>query len=221
MSEMGGGGIYLIGGDRKTLTPGGHYAENNHIHHYGRWDRVYRPAIHISGVGLRTSTQSYSRCAARGDSLRRAGVSFRIQRDPQRLPRVARLRRYLRRAELVLCRATCFGTTTCTISWGKDGGACRGIYLDDEFSGALIQGNIFHQVYQAVFLGGGRDNLVENNIFVDCPKAFHVDRPRYRLGRLCGESANSKGARNRSPLRRPLSGTALQHTLPQTGDDAR
>ncbi len=33
---MGDGGIILRGGDRRTLTPAGHYAENNHIHHYSR-----------------------------------------------------------------------------------------------------------------------------------------------------------------------------------------
>jgi hypothetical protein len=38
--ETGDGGISLVGGDRKTLTPAGHYAENNHIHHYGRWNRM-------------------------------------------------------------------------------------------------------------------------------------------------------------------------------------
>ncbi|MBN2310610.1 MAG: hypothetical protein JXR94_16680, partial [Candidatus Hydrogenedentes bacterium] len=55
MYGMGGGGVYLIGGDRKTLTPAGHVAENNHIHHYARWNRMYRPAIVFSGVGQRAS----------------------------------------------------------------------------------------------------------------------------------------------------------------------
>jgi hypothetical protein len=48
---MGGGGISLHGGDRNTLTPAGHVAENNHIHHYALWDRVYRTAVSLSGVG--------------------------------------------------------------------------------------------------------------------------------------------------------------------------
>ncbi len=37
------------------LTPAGHYAENNHIHHYARWNRMYSPAISISGVGNRAA----------------------------------------------------------------------------------------------------------------------------------------------------------------------
>jgi hypothetical protein len=52
-----GGDIRLIlgGGDRKTLTPGGNVADNNHIHHYGRWNRMYRNGIAIDGVGNRAA----------------------------------------------------------------------------------------------------------------------------------------------------------------------
>jgi len=64
---------------------------------------------------------------------------------------------------------------------GKDGGACNGIYLDDANSGATIRGNVFYQVLRPVFIGGGRDTLVENNIFIDCPQAFHMDA-RYAPG---------------------------------------
>jgi hypothetical protein len=52
---------------------------------------------------------------------------------------------------------------------------CVGIYLDDMFSGTTISGNVFYHVYRAAFIGGGRDNVVENNIFVDCPRAMHMD----------------------------------------------
>ena len=55
MYGMGGGGIYLVGGDRQKLLPAGHFAENNHIHDFGRWDRMYRPGLFLSGVGLRAS----------------------------------------------------------------------------------------------------------------------------------------------------------------------
>ena len=40
---------------------------------------------------------------------------------------------------------------------------------------------MFYQVLRPVFIGGGRDTLVENNIFVDCPQAFHLDA-RYSPG---------------------------------------
>ena len=49
------------------------------------------------------------------------------------------------------------------------------VYLDDCSSGARVYGNIFVKTPRAVFMGGGRDHLVENNIFVDCTPAVHFD----------------------------------------------
>ena len=55
------------------------------------------------------------------------------------------------------------------------GHGCNGVYLDDLFSGNTLYGNVFHRVRRAAFIGGGRDNVVENNVFVDCNPALHVD----------------------------------------------
>ena len=52
---------------------------------------------------------------------------------------------------------------------------CVGVYLDDMLSGTRIEGNVFYRTYRAAFIGGGRDNAIVNNIFVECPKAIHVD----------------------------------------------
>jgi hypothetical protein len=72
---------------------------------------------------------------------------------------------------------------------GKDGGPCNGIYLDDLFSSAAVQSNVFFQVLRPVFIGGGRDNVIENNVFVDCPKALHVDA---RALGWCGPHADGR-----------------------------
>jgi hypothetical protein len=50
-----------------------------------------------------------------------------------------------------------------------------GVYLDDMFCGTSIYGNVFCRVTRAAFIGGGRDCRVENNIFVDCQPALHID----------------------------------------------
>ena len=47
--------IALSGGDRITLAPAGLAAENNHIHHYSRWNRICRPAVSLDGVGNRVA----------------------------------------------------------------------------------------------------------------------------------------------------------------------
>jgi hypothetical protein len=58
---------------------------------------------------------------------------------------------------------------------GFEGKGCVGVYLDDMFCGTLIYGNLFYRVTRAAFLGGGRDCTVENNVFVDCEPALHID----------------------------------------------
>ena len=59
--------------------------------------------------------------------------------------------------------------------YGHEGKGCVGVYLDDQFSSASIFGNLFYKVPRAAFIGGGRDNSIENNIFVECSPAVHVD----------------------------------------------
>ena len=58
---------------------------------------------------------------------------------------------------------------------GFEGRGCVGVYLDDMFCGTTIYGNLFYKVTRAAFIGGGRDCIVENNIFVDCKPALHID----------------------------------------------
>ena len=51
--NMGRGGTILRGGDRKTLAPCGHEADNNHIHHVSRRQRTHAYHVHLDGVGVR------------------------------------------------------------------------------------------------------------------------------------------------------------------------
>ena len=51
---------------------------------------------------------------------------------------------------------------------GFKGKGCVGVYLDDMYCGTKIYGNLFYRVTRAAFIGGGRDNIVENNLFVEC-----------------------------------------------------
>jgi hypothetical protein len=47
--------------------------------------------------------------------------------------------------------------------------------MDDCVSGTEVFGNIFYKVHWAMFIGGGRDHRVENNLFVDCDPAVRMD----------------------------------------------
>jgi len=57
----------------------------------------------------------------------------------------------------------------------RENRGCVGVYLDDMFCGTKVTGNVFYKVTRAAFIGGGRDVLVANNVFVDCNPALHVD----------------------------------------------
>jgi len=54
-------------------------------------------------------------------------------------------------------------------------GGTIGVYLDDQASGITVRGNLFERVNMAVLIGGGRDNLIEDNTFIDTPIAIHLD----------------------------------------------
>lgn len=168
------GGISLTGGDRRTLTPGGLVAENNHIHHYSLWKPVYRAAIRLDGVGNRAAHNLIHDAPhmAIGFSGNDHVIEFNEIYN-------------------VVTRSNDAGAMYCGFNWsmrgnvirhnylhditGYEGKGCVGIYLDDQFSSALIFGNIFYRVTRAAFIGGGHDTVIENNIFVECTPAIHVD----------------------------------------------
>jgi len=176
----GDGGINLGGGDRKTLTPAGNFAVNNHIHHFSRWCRTYRPGVNVWGVGNRVANNLihdaphnaihlsgndhivefndvHTVCTDTGD----AGA-FYMGRD------------WTARGNVI--RNNHFHDLMRSLQDQKDTFTdVMGVYLDDLASGTTITGNVFTRVSRAVQIGGGRDNVLENNIFVDCTLAIHLD----------------------------------------------
>ncbi|OGV63753.1 MAG: hypothetical protein A2283_09385 [Lentisphaerae bacterium RIFOXYA12_FULL_48_11] len=188
MYGMGGGGIYLIGGDRKALIPAGHFAENNHIHRFGRWDRMYRPGIFMSGVGLRASHNLINDAPhaailfGGNDHLMEFNEIHNVCYESHDCGAIYAGRSWTLRGHVMR-------NNYLHHLFGKDGGPCNGIYLDDLFSSAVVEGNVFYQVLRPVFIGGGRDNVIQNNVFVDCPKAMHVDS---RALGWCGPHADGR-----------------------------
>jgi len=58
---------------------------------------------------------------------------------------------------------------------GGYGMGSMAVYLDDCVSGQSVIGNLFVRTTMAVMIGGGRDILVENNVFVDCKPSIWLD----------------------------------------------
>lgn len=171
----GKGGIHLRGGDRDTLTAGDHVAEDNHIHHFSRIDRTYTPAIQLSGVGL----------TARGNHIHDAPHSGMQVGGNDHLVEENEIHDVCQETGDVGAFYVCARDWTARgtiirrnffhhISGPGQGGG-RTVYLDDFTSGFTVVENVFYRADQAVHIGGGRDNLVEHNIFVNCEDAIHVD----------------------------------------------
>jgi len=172
--DTGDGGIALSGGDRKSLTPARLYAENNHIHHYGRWNRMYKAAIHLGGVGNRAAHNLIHNAPHMAIGF--GGNDHVIE---------------LNEIHSVCYESNDAGAMYAGRNWtmrgtivrhnylhhinGFRGRGCVGVYLDDMYCGTEISGNLFYKVTRAAFIGGGRDCTVENNIFVHCPRAMHMD----------------------------------------------
>ena len=180
----GDGGIALDGGDRKTLTPAGHVAENNHIHHYSRWNRMYQPAIHLGGVGNRAAHNlihdaPHEAIAFGGnDQIIEFNEIHHVCTESNDAGAIYNGRDWTGRGTVI--RHNYLHDIT-----GFEGRGCVGVYLDDMLSGITIAENLFRNVTSAAFIGGGRDCVIEHNIFVDCKPAIHVD------ARALGWAANS------------------------------
>jgi hypothetical protein len=50
-----------------------------------------------------------------------------------------------------------------------------GVYLDDMECGVQVYGNVLYRIPRAILAGGGRDNVIENNLIIDCPIALSID----------------------------------------------
>jgi len=174
MYNMGDGGVVLQGGDRTTLTPGNNVVDNCHIHHYSRWNRILKPGIHISGVGQKVTHNLIDN--APHMAVYFGGNDHVIEYNEM---------------HSVVYESNDAGIIYAGRNWsmcgtvirdnylhhvdGFRGRGCVGVYLDDQFGGTKIERNVFYKVTRAAMIGGGRNCSIDNNVFVDCVPATHVD----------------------------------------------
>jgi len=180
--STGRGGIVLSGGDRKTLTSGEHLVENCHIHHLSRIDHTYTPGILLSGVGNQVRNNLIHNVLS--SAMRVGGNDHLIERNEVHS---VVLESDDQGAVDMWGDATYRGIVFRHNYWhhlgnwqgkGEHASSERaGIRLDDAISGVLIEGNVFHRAcatptwFGAVQIHGGKDNIIDGNLFVDCGAA--------------------------------------------------
>ncbi len=171
--DTGDGGVDMNGGDRQTLAPGGHFVENCHFQRQGRWSKCYVPAVHMVGVGLRAShnlIHDHPHCAilySGNEHLIEFNEIHHIALETGDVGAIYSGRDWTFRGNRI--RHNFIHHT------GGVGMGSMGVYMDDCVSGTEVFGNIFYKVHWAMFIGGGRDHQVVNNLFVDCDPAVRMD----------------------------------------------
>ncbi|MBI5705423.1 MAG: right-handed parallel beta-helix repeat-containing protein [Armatimonadetes bacterium] len=169
--DVGECGIELSGGDRKTLQPGNNVVENNHIFRCQRTCYTYYPGIRLDGVGNTIShnlIEDLPHSAILGggnDHLIEGNEIARVCMETHDAGAYYMGRDWTHRGNRVI------GNYFHDLGRGD----VNAVYLDDWLSGTLVQGNVFYRAGRGVMIGGGRDNTVRENLFIDCSPAIHVD----------------------------------------------
>jgi|GEM_PF-4592248 parallel beta-helix repeat protein len=176
VSETGSGGINMSGGERKTLQPGRLAIRRCRITKVGRLHKTYTPAVSLSGVGNIVE-----------DSILRDGPHAAIVFHGNDLQIRGNL------IEDFVKESDDAGAIYTGGDWSERGTViehnllrnigrkgllygAHGIYLDDQASGIIVKNNLISNVEgRSVFIGGGRDNTVSENIFARCQSGVYLD----------------------------------------------
>lgn len=160
------GGVYMTGGDFETLAPAGHIVQNCEFYEFARVKRTYSPAVEARGVG-QIIRRNYIHDGPH-NAILFGGNDHLIE---------------FNEIENVLYETGDAGAIYCGKDWTSRGNVIRynylhdipnpssatyGVYLDDAFSSAEVYGNIFEDFEgTACIMGGGRDNLFHDNIYIN------------------------------------------------------
>ncbi|HPI73057.1 MAG TPA: right-handed parallel beta-helix repeat-containing protein [bacterium] len=174
LADFGCGGIKLQGGDRRTLTPAGHFVEHTVVEHFSLFKRTYEPAVHMDGCGMRLRNNRFRFSSS--SAMRLEGNDFIIEYN--------QISRVVDESDDqggldIFYNPSYRGNVIRYNHWSEISGGTHhgaaGVRLDDMISGVVIYGNVFERCgardFGGVQIHGGKDNLVENNLFYHCTAA--------------------------------------------------
>jgi len=176
IANVGSHAIRLSGGDRKTLAPAGNFADNNYIHHPGVF---YKQGVGVclSGVGNRASHNLIHDCPRFGilfsgnDQIIEYNHVRHVNLETADTGAIYSGGRDWLTPRGSVIRYNFFHDS---LGFGMENGKWTsphyswGIYLDDNSAEVHVLGNIVARAYRGpIHFHCARDNLVENNIFID------------------------------------------------------
>lgn len=172
--NLGAGGVILGGGNLLTLETGNNLVENCLFHDLNRIEKSYRPAVYLTGVGNAVrhceiyNTPSMAIYLMFGNNnlieynyLHDVCLEVEDQgaiyygRNPAEQGNIVRYNYFENIPDHF---------NTCAV------------YHDDGACGMTVFGNVFYQAGKwNVLLGGGSDNIYQNNIFIGNKIGIHID----------------------------------------------
>ncbi len=179
MECLGAGGIKISGGNRKTLTSCNNFIENCHVKFFSRLKRTYSPAVSMTGCGIRAAHNLFEESSSSAisigtnDCLIEYNIVRNVVKESDDQGGID-----------IWYNPTFLGNVVRYNYWGDiiGGTVCgaAGIRLDDIISGFHIYGNIFERCgavhFGAIQIHGGKDNIIEDNLFFNCFMAVSFSR---------------------------------------------
>lgn len=198
IEQLGMRGIAANGGDRASLTDAHFLIQNNIIRDVSHYRHTYQQSVFFSGCGITVSHNYLT--GNHSSAMRFDGNNVVVEYN---------------KIENVVTEsddqgafdmwgdASYRGVVVRYNHWKNIRGhdVCNkvaGIRLDDIISGVNIYGNVFENCgsnqFGAITIHGGKDNVVENNIFANCPSAVKVFRfeGEYWLNRMAEQKTKDQ-----------------------------
>ncbi|MCA9595769.1 MAG: right-handed parallel beta-helix repeat-containing protein [Myxococcales bacterium] len=173
----GNGGVAVSGGDRSSLTPGDNAVENSSFHDLSRWEWTYRPAVRLSGDGnsarhnLMYDMPHSAVLYGGNDHVIELNEIHDVCRFSSDAGAIYAGRDWGARGNLIKHNFVHHLST-----W-FEGYGVHGVYLDDCLSGVRVEGNVLYEISgYGILHGGGRDDILVNNIMAHDGAALSADR---------------------------------------------
>lgn len=173
-TDIGGTGVDLAGGDRRTLTPSGSSVEDCTFVRCGRVLRTYQPCIHLHGVGHRVlhnelAHHPHIALVFEGNDHRiEANFVHDVVLETGDAGAVYTGRDWTSHGNVIV------GNVFANVP-GTDQRYQNGVYLDDMASGITVADNLFVRCNWGLLVGGGRDLVLRGNAFAACGRAMQFD----------------------------------------------
>lgn len=180
--NTGTGGIYAQGGINRTLTPGNVVVENCEIYKFNRLNHTYCAAVNMGGVGnkIRHCYIHDATHLAIGFSGNNHIIEYNHFKD---LCKNSSDMGVIYSGRNPAWRGTVIRNNYFQDIVAEYGYSIAAVYIDDGSGGMKVESNIFRNAgkigahnFGAVNMNGGHSNYCNNNIFIDCERAFSYNQ---------------------------------------------